>query len=482
MKNNSNIVHIRREILVRIIRAFLSDDFEKKADKIPFEMRPKNSEVPYRCCLHKERAILRKRTIAGLGFSLEEDDESTHLGEYAKKPREDIKQDKNVLTVIDTACKGCVPNRITVTDICQGCVARPCASSCNFGAISIQNGKSVIDYSKCRSCGKCVQVCPYKAIIKLCVPCEDACPVSAIKKDESGFAKVDFDRCISCGKCIVSCPFGAIHEKSQIIDVLKEIKENKKVVAMLAPSVVGQFPCSIEQIAGGLIEAGFSKVVEVAAGADKTAKHEAKEFKEVIEAGKNFMTTSCCKAYTEAVKKHIPEMQKFVSSTPTPMHYSAETEKQSDSDCITVFFGPCVAKRVEGIEDPFVDYVMSFEEMGALFVALSIELAGCKQTTFDEKASAQGRKFGISGGVADSINALIKDENLLKPVCVNGIDKEAVRKLKNYAKTGNCPEGNLVEVMACEAGCVGGPCAINFSKISAKEILKYGDISPQIWE
>ncbi len=138
-----------------------------------------------------------------------------------KKSLERTEPEENPLTVLHTACQGCVPSRIYVTDLCQGCVARPCESTCKFGAIKVENGKSVIDPSKCKNCGMCAQVCPYQAIAKIIVPCENACPVGAIAKDEDGHARIDFDKCISCGKCVSSCPFGAVHKKSQIIDILK---------------------------------------------------------------------------------------------------------------------------------------------------------------------------------------------------------------------------------------------------------------------
>ena len=77
--------HLKREILVRLIKAYLSDNFAENTRLIPYDMRPKGSEVPYRCCIFKERAILRDRAIAGLGFSIEETDDSTLLSELAEK-------------------------------------------------------------------------------------------------------------------------------------------------------------------------------------------------------------------------------------------------------------------------------------------------------------------------------------------------------------------------------------------------------------
>ena len=62
--------HLKKEILVRIIKSYLSDNFEENTRLIPYDMRPKGHDVPYRCCIYKERAILRDRTVAGLGLSI----------------------------------------------------------------------------------------------------------------------------------------------------------------------------------------------------------------------------------------------------------------------------------------------------------------------------------------------------------------------------------------------------------------------------
>ena len=471
MSNIGQAIHIKKEILVRIIKAFLSDDFEEQARLIPYDMRPKGMEVPYRCCVYKERAIIKNRVIAGLGFSIEEDDETASLAKYAKKASERTEIDEKHLTVLQSACKGCNSNKIYVTDLCQGCVARPCMSSCKFGAISIVNGRSVIDDSKCKKCQMCVKACPYNAIVKVTVPCEDACPVGAIKKDDTGFASIDFDKCISCGKCISSCPFGAVHERSQIIDILKAMKDGKKVIAMIAPAIAGQFPGNIYQLRTAIKKAGFTDVYEVAQGADITANTEAKEFVERMEEGHSFMTTSCCAGYNQLIKKHIPEIKPFVSTTGTPTYYISEIIKKEIPDAVTVFVSPCAAKRSEGFENPNVDFVMNFEELGALFVAKKIQIAECEEEKYEVESSKHARNFGYTGGVAESVSASLRDNSELKPLVINGLNKESIRQLKKFATCGQCEDGcNLVEVMCCEGGCIGGNANLNNQKTARKLI------------
>lgn len=471
MNNNAGqVIHLKKEILVRIIKAFLSDNFEEHTRLIPYDMRPKGMEVPYRCCIYKERAIIKDRTIAGLGFAIEEDDETTSLSTYAKKALERSEISEKNLTVLQAACKGCATNRIYVTDLCQGCVARPCQSACKFGALSIVNGRSIIDDSKCKKCQMCVKACPYNAIVKITVPCEEVCPVGAIKKDETGFASIDYEKCINCGKCTVACPFGAVHERSQIIDILKAIKSDKKVIAMIAPSIAGQFPGNIYQLKSAIIQAGFDDVYEVAQGADITANNEAKEFVERTEKGQKFMTTSCCAGYNQLIKKHLPEIKPFVSDTKTPLYYTAEIVKKENPDAVTVFVSPCVAKRAEGYENQNIDYIMNYEELGALFVAKKVQIMDCKEGKYTVEASKQGRNFGYSGGVAESVKASLQDESQAKPCVINGLNKDSIKQLKQYASSGECEGCNLIEVMCCEGGCIGGNATINNQKTAKKQI------------
>jgi [FeFe] hydrogenase (group B1/B3) len=472
--------HLKREILVRLIKSYLSENFEEETRMRPYDMRPKGSEVPYRCCIHKERAILRDRAIAGLGLSIEDADDSELLSSLAKKAQDRSVPETNPLTVLHTACQGCVPSRIYVTDLCQGCVARPCESACRFGAIKVENGRSHIDPAKCKNCGMCAQVCPYQAIAKIIVPCENACPVGAIAKDDEGLAQIDFEKCISCGKCVGACPFGAVHEKSQIIDILKQIKAGKKLVAMVAPAIFGQLPCTPKQLKQAILELGFADVVEVAEGADITSKNESAEFKERMEKGEGFMTTSCCAGYNELVDKHIPELKPFRSETKTPAYYTSELVKKETPDVLTVFFSPCVAKRREALGNPNIDYVLNYEELGAWLIALNIQVATCDELEYRKESSAEARNYAVTGGVASAVNALLEEGEKATPYVIDGLNKQSIRDLKKFAKNGKCELGNLIEVMACTGGCLGGSSTINAYKPALKQLTSYVNESPAI--
>ena len=475
MNDNVNATKkLKHEILVRLVKAFISDNYAENVRLIPYAMRPKGSEVPFRCCIYKERAILRSRAIAGLGFAMEDDDEATLLSDFALRAIKRDKPEADPLTVLQNACQGCPSAKVFVTELCQHCVSRPCINACPFGAISKSKGRSVIDNEKCKKCGLCMAACPYHAIVKTIVPCEEACPVGAIAKGEDGLARIDKDKCISCGKCVSACPFGAPHAKSQVIDVLSRIKEGKKVIAMFAPALVGHLPCSPEQLRDAFKKIGFCDVYEVAQGADVTATTEAKDFAERLEQGAEFMTTSCCAAYNEFVKKHLPEIKPYVSDAHTPLYYTAEIAKKEHPEAITVFISPCFAKRKEVLDNPNVDYVLNFEELGAILVALGIEIDTCEKAQFDYQSSKEAREFPLSGGVARSVQAAWHGQpDVIKPCIINGLNKTTVKELKTYAKTGKCPQGNLIEVMCCEGGCIGGNAGLNSIKMALKKVGEY---------
>lgn len=468
----NGVTFIRRELMIRLVRAFDQGVLASEIDQIPIKLRPKNSESS-RCCIFHDRAVLKYRLMALLGISVEDEtDEAKTLKEYvAEKMAHEVELKADAshahetplhpLSVCGPACSGCPDSKVMSTPNCRGCFARPCVYNCPKKAISIVDGKSVVDQSLCIKCGKCITACPYHAIVKTSVPCEEACPVGAIRKNEYGVAEIDFKKCIFCGKCFAACPFSAVMERSQLLDVLLAMKRGEPLVAMVAPAAEKQFPGSIEQLLAACAKAGFSDVIEVALGAEMTTQHETAEFIERMKKDpKTFMTTSCCPAYVNLIAKHLPDLIAHVSLTPSPMVYAREMVKRQNPAAKTVFIGPCVAKRSEARRKD-VDYVLSFEELGAILAGRKIDVMACEPWPVARPADMTARNFARSCGVTEAVlvEATKKIPDFkLNAKQINGIDKKSCTMLKLYA-SGKLP-ANFLEVMACNGGCVNGPCSL----------------------
>lgn len=465
----NNAALIRRELIKRLIVAYLKEN-PAEFNRIPVDMFPK-SQASIRCCIYKDRAMIKYRLMALMGHRIEEEeDELTTPQEYFEMARERDGLTGPVLTVLDEACSGCIKVNYMVTNACRGCVARPCMMNCKKDAISFVHGKAEINHENCVNCGLCMNECPYHAIIYIPVPCEESCPVGAISKDENGKETIDYDKCTFCGKCMSSCPFGAIMERSQIIDVLQKMKSGKEVIAMVAPAAVTQFSTEPEKVFSALKNAGFTDVIEVAYGADLTSEHEAEELTERLEKGDKFMTSSCCPAYIETVNKHIPALKDFVSETPTPLHYTAEWLHNNHPDAVKVFVSPCVAKRNEALNDDVVDYVVSIEEVGSLFLAKDIDVQKCEPVQPMIPAGKYGRGFPVSGGVTQSVLNRIKSDKEVSTMLIDGINKKSIKELARLPKTCNA---DFVEVMCCEGGCNSGPNVICNPKLANRGLQKY---------
>jgi len=458
-------VQIRREIQQRIVKLILNEKLLDEIDKIPLTMRPRGSES-FRCCVYRDRALIKQKIMAMLGFEINsEEDEMSALSDFILQSFVKASADRDILHVVEDACHGCQQNNYIVTNMCRGCEARACEMNCPKDAIDIVGRRAIINHDKCISCGICEKVCPYHAIIYAPVPCEQACPVDAISKNENGKEIIDFDKCTFCGKCLMACPFGAIVEETHLFDLVFALKRKKRVVAMLAPSVAAQFKCSLPQMKEALKQIGFIDVVYVAEGADLTTQHEAEEF---IERGGELMTTSCCPSFVGMINKHVPELAPNISTTPSPMVYTAQLARQRYPNSQMVFVGPCLAKKSEAFGVNEVEMVINFEELDALLMAAETD-PGTLETSDDEvQASKNAWGFAASGGVLEAVKSKLPEDIDVKPTVFNGIDRKALKQLKVLKKMGKF---NFVEGMSCEGGCLGG-CYMDVKPMVAQKRLE----------
>lgn len=458
-------MQIRREIQERIVRLIFSETLLDEIDKIPMTMRPRGSES-FRCCVYRDRALIKQKIMAMLGFEVKtEEDEVSPLSDFILQSFVKADSRHEILRVVEDACHGCQQNNYIVTNMCRGCEGRPCEVNCPKDAIDIIGRRAVINPDKCVSCGICESVCPYHSIIYAPVPCEQACPVGAITKSETGKEIIDFEKCTYCGKCLTACPFGAIVEETHLFDLAFDIKRKKRVVAMLAPSVAAQFSCTMPQMKTALIEMGFLDVLYVAEGADLTTENEAKEF---VEHGGKLLTTSCCPSFVKIIERHVPELIEHISTTPSPMAYTAQKAKQLHPTAKTVFIGPCIAKKAESFAVSEVDMVINFEELLAMLQASRIDPSTITTNHPLIESSADGWGFAGTGGVLNAVMNKLPANTEIRPLVLNGIDKKTLKQLKLLKKQ---TQFNFVEGMSCEGGCMGG-CYMNVKPVIAQKRMQ----------
>lgn len=455
-----------QKLKYKVLREVARLEFDGKLSEgildIPKKIMP-GPNPTMRCCIYKERAIIEERIKLATGGD---------------------KENPNVVEVLQIACDECPVSGMHVSEACRGCISHRCVDVCPKGAISIVDHHSVIDHDKCIECGKCLNACPYHAIIKMERPCERACKIKAISMGENKKAHINNDKCISCGACVYQCPFGAIADKSYILQAIRMLKESENntkynVYAVVAPSIVSQFvQVKVEQVVSGLKELGFFSVVEAALGADMVAYQEANELYE-----KGFLTSSCCPAFVSYVNKAFPQLKDNVSHNLSPMAQIAKKIKQLDPTCKIIFVGPCIAKKAE-FQIPrvneFVDCVITFEELQALFDAKEIDISSLPDSYLNN-ATYYGRVFARSGGLAVAVEQALKEQGLLgtgnfeyKPVACDGIVQCKTALLK--ASKGVLKE-NFIEGMACEFGCIGGAACLTHGPKDKMEVDRYGELA-----
>ncbi len=457
-KFDTKVQLLKYKVLREVARHAWKGDLAESIPDIPKELVP-GKEATMRCCVYKERAILSERIKLAMGGD---------------------KNNPNVIEVIDIACDECPVGGYEVTESCRGCIAHRCEEVCPRNAITFDSHqKAHIDKSKCVECGRCAQVCPYSAIHNRRRPCENSCKIKAIgRAEDTNAAVIDNSKCTSCGACVYQCPFGAIMDKSFILDVIDIIKKseggkNYKVYAVVAPSISSQFSyAKLGQVISGIKKLGFFHVVEAALGADMVSYSEAAELYE-----KGFLTSSCCPAFVDYVTRQFPSLKDNISHNLSPMATISKYIKENTPGAKVVFIGPCTAKKMEILytkNGEYVDSVLTFEELQALFDSKDIDITTLDEDVLDN-ASYYGRIFARSGGLADAVRQALKEQKLddfdYRPVSCDGI--EACRAALLKAQKGVLKE-NFIEGMACTGGCIGGAGCLTHGEKNKAEVDKYG--------
>lgn len=266
---------------------------------------------------------------------------------------------------------------------------------------------------------------------------------------------------------------------------MKDMYQTKRpAYMMIAPAFLGQFSENVTP--GKLRKAfkmlGFTGMVEVALFADVLTLKEALEFDaHVKEKGDFQLTSCCCPVWISLLRKNCPELMSHVPGTVSPMVACGRMIKKIHPDAVTVFAGPCLAKKKEAKELDIadaVDYVLTFQEVKDIFEEAEIDVEKLEDER-KEHASKAGRLYARTGGVSQAVREMVEQLRPDRGITViaeqaNGTKEcmEMIRRIQNGET-----DANFFEGMGCVGGCVGGPRAILEKEEGTKLVDEYAESS-----
>jgi NADH-quinone oxidoreductase subunit G len=369
------------------------------------------------------------------------------------------------------------------------------------------NQSLVRDPNKCILCGDCVRMC--KEIQGIGV-LDFAGRGSNVTVTPAFGKELKNVECVFCGQCATVCPTGALTIRDRVDDVWKAIHEpSKKVIVQIAPAVraavaqkygIPDGEHAMGKVVTALRRMGVNKIFDTSFTADLCTVEEATEFLGRVTDGKKLPhLTSCCPAWVKFAEQFYPDYLSNLSSCKSPQQMFGSLAKKmlSESmnidrkDIYMVSVMPCTAKKFEANRpefqvdgNPDVDVVLTSQELCRMIDQSGVKLAGLPSDSMDLPfgfKTGAGIIFGASGGVTEAVlrMAMAKDENdnqmitfhevrgleglkeasvdlngrTIKAAIVSGLAN--VRDLLEKIKSGEA-QYDIVEVMACRGGCIGG--------------------------
>lgn len=315
-------------------------------------------------------------------------------------------------------------------------------------------------------------------------PCMASCEFDAISRKE-GVPRVAIDvtRCVGCAACAESCHSGKLTASKDILPALEAVRNAKGLAyALIAPAFQGQFSPDVTpgMLRSAFLKLGFDGMLEVALFADILTLKEAFEFDQNIHKEEDFQLTSCCcPLWIAMLRKSYSQLMPHVPGAVSPMIACGRAVKALHPDAVTVFVGPCLAKKSEAREPDLkgaVDYVLTFEEMRDVFDAAGIDPSEMEDKERDHSSRA-GRIYAHTGGVSEAVRSTVERLNPHRKITVKTQQADGVRNCKEMlaALTAGNTHANFYEGMGCVGGCVGGPKAIIDKEQGRDNVVAYGE-------
>ena len=300
-----------------------------------------------------------------------------------------------------------------------------------------------IDEEKCVNCHACVMVCPVKF-----------CNIAS-----GAVIQIDHNTCIGCGACVAACTHEARNMVDDLAPFLDALEAGTPMIAIIAPSIVSNFPDSYRRIIGWLRSRGVAAVFDVAFGAELTVKSYAEYMKTK---SPPVLITQPCPVIVSFLEIHHPELLPWLAPIGSPMQHTMQLIRKFYSqyaDAKVVALAPCVAKRREFDAIGLGDYLVTFKSLDQYFRGNRVDLTQFSESDFDNPPAERAIFFSMPGGL---LRATSRDvENIgEKTRVIEGVGTvyEYLRKLPEMIRLGRNPL--LIDCLNCEYGCNAGPASV----------------------
>ena len=312
--------------------------------------------------------------------------------------------------------------------------------------------------------------------------CENSGMFDAFEQGDDCKVQNNKEKCTGCGACVGACKLEKLAANKDVVPVLQAVRrEGQEVYALAAPAFLGQFGVDVTtgKLRAAFKAMGFQGLIEVAVFADILTLKEALEFDANIRQEQDYQLTSCCcPVWIAMIRKVYKELMPHVPGAVSPMVAAGRVVKKLHPGAVTVFVGPCMAKKKEAREPDIadaVDYVLTFQEVQDMFEAADIHPG---QLGEDEKehSSRAGRIYARTGGVSEAVKETVKQLNPDRKIAVRAEQADGVpacREMIERLKRGET-DANFFEGMGCPGGCVGGPGSIIGKEEGRKNVEQYG--------
>ena len=298
-----------------------------------------------------------------------------------------------------------------------------------------------------------------------------------------GSVEIDPAICVGCGDCVRNCDAKKLTESRDILPTLNALRTaDAPVYAMIAPAFINQYTSAVTpgKLRTAFKKIGFAGMLEVALFADILTLKEALEFDHNIQTEQDYQLTSCCcPMWIGMIKKVYAQLIPHVPAAVSPMVACGRTIKRIHPGAITVFIGPCMAKKAEARDADIcdsTDFVLTFQEIQDVFDYAGINPAELEEDDRDHSSKA-GRIYAGTGGVSEAVRATVERINPGKPISIKTRHADGVPACKQMLN--DILEGkggaNFFEGMGCVGGCVGGPKALIPRDEGRLNVIRYGE-------